>query len=204
MPPRECSNPRHWYRVETVTPRRSTSSKDMRSCLVGFALVALSLPALAQKSCASLPAARQAIEQGWSAYRANDIPAAVAQFNRAISLCPGEAGALTGAGYAAMRQGRLPAARAFFARAVAIDSASYDAVAGAGMAAYRAGDVKLARQSFERALRIVPHDSTALDYLARLGAPATTVVLVPHARPAVTTIPNGWLSSTTRCNAWFP
>ena len=160
----------------------------MRSCLVGFALVALSSPALAQKTCASLPAARQAIEQGWSAYRANDIPAAVGQFNRALSLCPGEPGALTGAGYAAMRQGRLPAARAFFARAIAIDSTSYDAVAGAGMAAYRAGDVKLARQSFERALRIVPRDSTALDYLARLGAPATSVVLVPHARPAVTTI----------------
>src|SRR2546423_1269163 len=188
MPPRECSNPRHRYRVETVTPRRSTSSHDMRSCLVGFALVALSSPSLAQKTCASLPAARQAIEQGWSAYRANDIPAAVAQFNRAISLCPGEPGALTGAGYAAMRQGRLPAARAFFARAIEIDSASYDAVAGAGMAAYRAGDVKLARQSFERALTIVPRDSTALDYLARLGAPAASVVLVPHARPAVTTI----------------
>ena len=117
----------------------------MRSCLVGFALVALSSPALAQKTCASLPAARQAIEQGWSAYRANDIPAAVAQFDRALSLCPGEPGALTGAGYAAMRQGRLPAARAFFARAIAIDSTSFDAVAGAGMAAYRAGDVKIGR-----------------------------------------------------------
>ena len=162
----------------------------MRSCLVGFALVALSSQSLAQKTCASLPAARQAIEQGWSAYRANDIPAAVAQFNRAISLCPGEAGALTGAGYAAMRQGRLPAARAFFARAIAIDSASYDAVAGAGMAAYRAGDVKVARGSFERRQHF-PHfqaAASAADDAGATGEPlgrfrGKTPHVTQHAKP---------------------
>jgi Tfp pilus assembly protein PilF len=155
---------------------------------LGLAFATIATPAWSQTSCPALPAARQAVDRGWTAYRANDIPTADNEFRRALSLCPNEAGALTGAGYAAMRQGRLPAARSFFARAVALDSMSYDGVAGAGMAAYRAGDTKSARQNFERALRIVPRDSTALDYLARLGTANTNVVLTPHVRPAVTTV----------------
>src|SRR5207237_3613490 len=146
------------------------------------------VPALAQKTCASLPAARRAIERGWNAYRANDITNAENEFKRAISLCPNEPGALTGAGYVAMRQNRLPAARAFFGRAVAFDSNSCDAIDGAGMAAYRAGDAKAARQSFQRALKIVPRDSTALDYLARLGAITQAVAVTPHTRPTVTSV----------------
>ena len=143
--------------------------------------------AFGQKPCSALATARQATERGWSAYRASDIATAEKEFKAAISLCPNEPGALTGAGYAAMRQGKLPASRAFFARAVALDSTSYDAVAGAGMAAYRAGDTKVARQSFERALRIVPRDSTAMDYLARLAG-QTKLVLEARARPAVTVV----------------
>ena len=111
------------------------------------------------------------------------------EFKQALTLCPNEPGALTGAGYVAMRQGRLPEARAFFARAVVRDSASYDAVAGAGMAAYRAGDAKAARLSFERLLRIAPNDSTARDYLTRLGAISSDAVLSSRARPAVMTMP---------------
>ena len=87
-----------------------------------------------------------------------------------------------------MRQARVAAARTFFARAITLDSASYDAFAGAGMAAYRSGDVKAARESFERALKIVPGDSTARDYLARLGGTTQNVVLAPRARPAVTMV----------------
>ncbi|HKC81128.1 MAG TPA: tetratricopeptide repeat protein, partial [Gemmatimonadaceae bacterium] len=124
--------------------------------------------ASAQPSCRALPAVRDAIERGWIAYRRNDITTAGNEFKRALAQCPNDPAALTGAGYAAMRENRLPEARAFFARAIAVDSTSYDAVAGAGMAAYREGDPTSARRSFERALRIVPGDSTALAYLARV------------------------------------
>lgn len=151
--------------------------------------IAAANPAFSQPTCPALPAARQAIERGWAAYRQNDIATAGKEFKRAIALCPKEPGALTGAGYAAMREGQLSAARSFFARAVAVDSMSYDAVAGAGMAAHRAGDLVMTRRSFERALRIVPRDSTALAYLARLHDSVVDDVLNPRSRPAVTTVP---------------
>ncbi|MEP6857279.1 MAG: hypothetical protein ABI994_02760 [Gemmatimonadales bacterium] len=150
--------------------------------------IAAVTPALAQQTCPGLPAARQAIERGWSAYRANDMINAGSEFKRALALCPSEQGALTGAGYVAMREGRLPAAKAFFARAIAADSMSYDAVAGAGMVAYRAGDPAGARRSFERALRILPGDSTALSYLARIPGQVSPDVLVSRTRPATTTV----------------
>ena len=144
--------------------------------------------ASAQPSCRTLPAVRDAIERGWTAYRRNDITAAGNEFKRALALCPNDPAALTGAGYAAMRENRLPEARAFFARAIAADSTSYDALAGAGMAAYREGDPTSARRSFERALRIIPGDSTALAYLARIPGQVSADVLAPRARPAVTTV----------------
>jgi tetratricopeptide (TPR) repeat protein len=151
-----------------------------------FLGAAAAAPALAQTTCPALPDARQAIERGWAAYRTNDIATAASEFKRALALCPSEPGALTGAGYAALRGGSLPEARAFFARAIAADSTSYDAVAGAGMAAYRTGDLTVARRSFERALRIVPRDSTALSYLARIPELLSDVVLPPQVRPATT------------------
>jgi tetratricopeptide (TPR) repeat protein len=143
--------------------------------------------AVAQGRCAS-PAGRQSIERGWAAYRANDIPTAVAEFKRALAVCPRDAGALTGAGYAAMRQNLVPAARSFFARALAADSTSYDAAAGAGMAAYRAGDLTGARKAFERVLRVAPRDSTALWYLERLPGGRAETVLSSRARPASTSM----------------
>jgi hypothetical protein len=110
------------------------------------------------------------------------------EFKRALTLCPKNPGALTGAGYAAMREARLPEAKAFFARAIAVDSSSYDAAAGYGMAAYRSGDLTTARHSFERALRIVPRDSTALAYLAILPGKVALDVLTPRVRPELTTV----------------
>ena len=144
--------------------------------------------ALSQPTCKALAASREATERGWKAYRANDIPGAAAEFRRALALCGNEPGALTGAGYAAMRENQLAAARGYFARAMAADANSYDAAAGAGMAAYRAGDQPAARRSFERALHIVPRDSTALAYLARIGPAFTPTVLAPRARPAVMSV----------------
>jgi tetratricopeptide (TPR) repeat protein len=140
----------------------------------GIALVLLSLwistPARGQArpQCAGRAAAGQATDRGWSAYRKGDIGVAEAEFKRALSLCPGDPGALTGAGYASMRNGRVAQAREFFRLASLADSTSYDAAAGAGMAAYRGGDLASSRREFERALRIVPGDSTALDYLAKI------------------------------------
>jgi hypothetical protein len=87
-----------------------------------------------------------------------------------------------------MRAGRLADARGFFRLAVAGDSNSYDAVAGSGMAAYRAGDLIAARRSFERALRIVPRDSTALSYLARIPEEIAYVAPQIRVRPATTTV----------------
>lgn len=159
----------------------------MRRLLLLLGLAAGS-SASAQPSCRALPAVRDAIERGWTAYRGNDITAAGNEFKEALTLCPNDPAALTGAGYAAMRRGQLPAAGAFFARATAIDSASYDALIGAGMVAYRAGDKPAARRSFERALRIVANDSTALAYLSQLSTQVTADVLTARARPTVTTV----------------
>lgn len=159
----------------------------MRRLLLLLGLAAGS-SASAQPSCRDLPAVRDAIERGWTAYRGSDITAAGNEFKEALTLCPNDPAALTGAGYAAMRRGQLPAAGAFFARATAIDSASYDALIGAGMVAYRAGDKPAARRSFERALRIVANDSTALAYLSQLSTQVTADVLTARARPTVTTV----------------
>ncbi|HXN76557.1 MAG TPA: hypothetical protein VN876_07970, partial [Gemmatimonadaceae bacterium] len=138
--------------------------------------------------CRARPAASQAVERGWIAYRKGDISSAETEFKRALALCPNDAGALTGAGYAAMRRDHLPDARSFFRRAVLADSTSYDAVAGAGMAAYRAGDATSARRNFERALQIVPRDSTALSYLSKLPAPIVDAGPRTGARPTTTAI----------------
>ncbi|MFL5483086.1 MAG: tetratricopeptide repeat protein [Gemmatimonadaceae bacterium] len=161
----------------------------MRLYLLTVLALVAAQTAAGQQTCRSLPAARGAIDRGWTAYRANDMTVAEGEFKQALSLCPNEPGALTGAGYVAMRQGRLPDARALFAKAMARDSGSYDAVAGSGMAAYRAGDKKAAQSRFERLLRIAPNDSTARDYLTRLGAISSEVVLSNRARPAVMTMP---------------
>src|SRR5450756_1245990 len=141
------------------------------SCL-GCLALAINVTGVARAQspieCRARPAASQAVERGWIAYRKGDISSAETEFKRALAVCPSDAGALTGAGYAAMRQGRLTDARTFFRRAIVADSTSYDAFAGAGMAAYRAGDPASARRSFERALQIAPRDSTALSYLCLL------------------------------------
>ncbi|HVS61775.1 MAG TPA: tetratricopeptide repeat protein [Gemmatimonadaceae bacterium] len=170
----------------TNQPRRGRISARL-GCL---ALVLCVSPGLAQSrpGCPSRLAAGQAIDRGWSAYRKGDVAVADAEFKRALSLCPNDAGALTGAGYAAMRRGRLTDARTFFRLAVATDSTSYDAVAGSGMAAYRAGDLVAARRSFERALQIVPRDSTALSYLAKIPEQVVDVAPRIHVRPTTTTI----------------
>jgi len=141
-----------------------------------------------QPTCRSLAAVRQAVERGWNAYRRNEIAAAAREFNRAVTLCPEDAGALTGAAYAAMREGRLGAARLLFNRAITADPASYDAVSGAGMAAYQAGDLNAARRSFERALQLVPRDSTALAYLARIPQPVSESSLPARVRPETMSI----------------
>ena len=144
--------------------------------------------AQSRPECPARVAAGQATDRGWSAYRKGDVAGADAEFKRALSLCPNDAGALTGAGYAAMRLGRLTGARTLFRLAVGADSTSYDAVAGSGMAAYRAGDLVAARRSFERALQIVPRDSTALSYLAKIPEQVIDVAPQNHVRPATTTV----------------
>lgn len=155
-----------------------------------FAILCASSTAAAQSRppCAARAAAGQAIELGWIAYRKGDAEVADTEFRRALSLCPNDRGALTGAAYAAMRRGRLNDARKFFRLAVAADTTSYDALAGSGMAAYRSGDFAGARSSFERALRIVPRDSTALSYLARIPEQVAYVAPENHVRPTTTTV----------------
>ncbi|HZE07731.1 MAG TPA: tetratricopeptide repeat protein [Gemmatimonadaceae bacterium] len=164
---------------------------QINSC--GILLVVLSLTSVVRSSaqqpqCPSRRLAGQSVERGWTAYRAGDVARAETEFKHALSLCPGDAGALTGAGYASMRRGQLPRAREYFSLAIAADSGSYDAAAGAGMAAYRAGDLMAARRSFERALAIVPGDSTAKSYIAKLPAQVAEVAPQHHARPATTIV----------------
>src|SRR5688572_19053547 len=172
------------YQVMRTPP----SLRFLTSCLAVAAIVTTAPARGSQQSCRSLAAARQATERGWVAYRRNDIPAATKEFNRAVTLCPGDAGALTGAAYAAMRAQRLPQARALFARAVTADPKSYDAVSGAGMAAYQANDLPFARRSFERALQLVPGDSTARAYLARIPETASKTSLPTRVRPDTTSV----------------
>jgi Tfp pilus assembly protein PilF len=171
-----------------------SSTRKYRRLPSLFAFLALAVGvtgvarAQAPIECRTHPAASQAVERGWTAYRKGDISSAQAEFKRALALCPNDAGALTGAGYAAMRQSSLTDARNFFRRAIAADSTSYDAVAGAGMAAYRAGDPVSARRSFERALQIAPRDSTVLSYLARIPVPIVDAGTTARARPISTTV----------------
>jgi Flp pilus assembly protein TadD len=132
--------------------------------------------------CRANPAASQAVVRGWTAYRKGDISSAVAEFKRALALCPSDAGALTGAGYAAMRQNRLTDARSFFGRAIAVDSTSYDAVAGAGMAAYRAGDPSSARCRSRREILLRVRISPRFPY--RLSMPDRQPVRGRHRRPS--------------------
>jgi tetratricopeptide (TPR) repeat protein len=156
---------------------------------LAVAAILASAPARdAQQACRSLTAARQATERGWAAYRRNDISTASKEFDQAVRLCPGDPGALTGAAYAAMRAQRLAEARALFARAIAANPRSYDAVAGAGMAAFQANDLVAARRSFERALEIIPGDSTARDYLARIPVTVSRASLPRRVRPETTSM----------------
>jgi len=161
---------------------------DLIRAVALLSLIGSAPSALAQAGCKAIPEARQSIERGWTAYRANDMSTASTQFKRALTLCPRDPAALTGAGYTAMRQNLLPVARSYFARALAVDSTSYDAVSGAGMAAYRAGDLAASRKAFERVLRLTPRDSTALWYLARLPGGRAETALSSRARPAVTSV----------------
>ncbi|HEX9310969.1 MAG TPA: tetratricopeptide repeat protein, partial [Gemmatimonadaceae bacterium] len=173
------------------SPRQPTAGLQVplwRVCLIGGALLARPLGAQAQPACRARPDVIRAVSRGWDAYRKGDASSAETEFKRALAQCSGDPGALTGAGYAVMREGKVAEARTFFQRAVAADSTSYDAVAGAGMSAYRAGDLPAARRSFERALRILPGDSTALSYLAKIPAAVNESLLGDHLRPAATAI----------------
>lgn len=165
---------------------------QINSCRIALAVVALvALPGKShaqQPQCAARRQAGQSVERGWTAYRTGDVGRAETEFKQALSLCPGDAGALTGAGYASMRRGQLSMAREYFRRAVAADSGSYDAVTGAGMAAYRTGDMPAARRSFEKALQIVPGDSTAQSYIAKLPSEVAEVAPKHPARPATTIV----------------
>ncbi|HST08564.1 MAG TPA: hypothetical protein VLJ83_10345 [Gemmatimonadaceae bacterium] len=87
----EPKNPRN---PSSGTPHRSVASKVLAAAL----FLASPGPVAAQAGCKALPAARQAIERGWAAYRTNDIPAAAAEFKHALDVCPNDGGALTGAG----------------------------------------------------------------------------------------------------------
>ncbi|MFL5593689.1 MAG: tetratricopeptide repeat protein [Gemmatimonadaceae bacterium] len=168
---------------------RALSAKARLSSLLRRALV-LSVLFSAPDALLSQPTCRAGaiVDRAWDAYRRGELARAEAEFRRALAQCPNDPGALTGAAYALMRQGKVAEARVFFRRAIAADSTSYDAVAGAGMAAYRAGDLVAARRSFERALQIVPRDSTALSYLAKLPALVDETPRLARVRPASTTI----------------
>jgi len=96
----------------------SRTRKYLRSPSL-FAFLALTVGVMgvtraqAPIECRAHPAASQAVERGWTAYRKGDISSAQGEFKRALALGPNDVGALTGEGYAAMRQSRLTDARNF-------------------------------------------------------------------------------------------
>lgn len=130
-------------------------------------------PAAAQECPA---AGNPAAERGWTAYRANDMPAARTAFEAALRACPRHEGARTGLGYAALRQERTEEARHLFDAVVADAPRNVDALVGLGIAAWRLEDHEAARSAFTRAQAIDPDNTEARDFLARLGPP-------PAARP---------------------
>ncbi|MFN0178854.1 MAG: tetratricopeptide repeat protein [Gemmatimonadales bacterium] len=124
------------------------------------------------------------IAEGWSRYRANQIPAADSAFQRVRRACPRNVDALNGAAYVALRRGELDRARADFATALSLAPNDYDAVTGIGITAYRQGDSKAARGHFERAAVLFPRDSLTRAYLDRLPPTVAPVRFGPVVRPA--------------------
>ena len=154
---------------------------------------------------------RQAIERGWTAYRENDIASRGHRVQAEHSLALPEQRRRPHRRWLRRnaRGSRCPRLRAFFARAIAADSMSYDAVAGAGMAAYRAGDPVARDAASSGRSELVPGDSTALAYLARLPGQVSQDVLAPsRARPATTTRygenRQACLRSQERTGQWSP
>ena len=111
------------------------------------------------------------------------MPEAAAGFRAALARCPTDPAALTGAGYVALRGGKLPAARRAFDAVLAQHPESYDALSGRGLVAWREGDPVVARRFFVRALRLVPGDSLAASFVARIPAPIDSAALPPLLRP---------------------
>lgn len=139
-------------------------------------------PARAQQCPA---AANPQADAGWTAYRGDDMAAARAAFQAALSVCPEHEGARTGAGYVALREDRTADARALFAGVAADAPRNVDALVGLGIAAWREADRPAARDAFTRVAALDPDNADARDFLARLGPPpATEPVRPPLVLPA--------------------
>jgi tetratricopeptide (TPR) repeat protein len=130
--------------------------------LLAFAWAAS--PALTQEVCPRLSGADA--EAGWTAYRSNDIAAARARFEAALTRCPDDQYARTGLGYVLLREASVDEAVRQWSVVVAAEPDNVDALTGLGLAAWRTGDVDAVRARFSRVVELVPDDPTALQYLA--------------------------------------
>ncbi|HKS07884.1 MAG TPA: tetratricopeptide repeat protein, partial [Gemmatimonadaceae bacterium] len=165
------------------------SDRGPRTHLVSAAIVAALVLGgeLGAQTCAR-QRADSLINAGWIRLRSGAARSADSAFSAALSVCPRDAGALTGRGYAALNQARLANARAYFDSALARQPESYDALTGRGLVAWRTNDLATARTAFVRVLAIAPNDSLAQSYVRRIPAPVDSTLLPRRARPETTTI----------------
>jgi len=105
------------------------------------------------------PESGRLVTTGWSAYRADSMPAALQRFARADSLCPTNLDAKIGLGNVRLRQGRLGAADSLFSVVAAADSGNGDAWDGLALTRYRAGNTVGALAAAHRAIRRHPDNA---------------------------------------------
>ncbi|MGN6512929.1 MAG: tetratricopeptide repeat protein, partial [Lysobacteraceae bacterium] len=105
---------------------------------------------------------------GWAHYRRGEIPAARAQFARALALAPGDREAQSGLAYCALRDNDLARAETGFAGILAARPDDPAAIEGLGHVRYRQGRADAARALFTRALALDPGNPEIRGMLDRL------------------------------------
>jgi tetratricopeptide (TPR) repeat protein len=106
------------------------------------------------------------ISRGDKLYDRNDYERAIADFDKAIELDPGRAGAYADRGNAYLYSGKAELAAADFAKALALNPRQTAAIRGNGIVRERNGDYRQAIDSYSRALDIDQNDEFALEHRA--------------------------------------
>jgi tetratricopeptide (TPR) repeat protein len=134
--------------------------------------------ALAQLATIQTPRPASMQLAGWANYRLGRIQAAREQFNRALSVDPGDLESQTGLGYCALREGDLAGSEQRFTEVLSRRPEDPAAIEGLAYVKYRQGDSAQARALFSRALALNPGNDETRGMLNRLQA-ASPAIAVP-------------------------